>query len=106
MKVGSSLADDIRRATIIREEIGEGRFLMMDANQKWDVNEAIVNMEALRNFKPLWIEEPTSPDDILGHKTIAKAVYPIKVATGEHCQNSGNVQTIYDIRCFRLLPIR
>ena len=87
MKVGSNLEDDIRRATIIREEIGKDRFLMMDANQKWDVNEAIENMKALRNFNPLWIEEPTSPDDILGHKVIAKAIYPVKVATGEHCQN-------------------
>jgi L-fuconate dehydratase len=87
MKVGSNLEDDIRRATIIREEIGDERFLMMDANQKWDVNEAIQNMEALRNFNPLWIEEPTSPDDILGHKAIGKAIYPVKIATGEHCQN-------------------
>jgi len=87
MKVGSNLEDDIRRATIIREEIGDERFLMMDANQKWDVDEAITNMDALRNFYPLWIEEPTSPDDILGHKAIAKAIYPVKIATGEHCQN-------------------
>lgn len=87
MKVGSDLNDDIRRAGIIREEIGYDRFLMMDANQKWDVNQAIENMKVLARFQPLWIEEPTSPDDILGHATIAKAVAPIKVATGEHCQN-------------------
>lgn len=87
MKVGSDLADDIKRAKIIREEIGYERHLMMDANQKWDVGQAISNMEALKQFKPLWIEEPTSPDDILGHKAIAEAVQPIKVATGEHCQN-------------------
>lgn len=87
MKVGSNLEDDIRRATVIREEIGQERFLMMDANQKWDVKEAIKNMEFLRNFDPLWIEEPTSPDDILGHKAIGEAIYPVKIATGEHCQN-------------------
>jgi len=87
IKVGSDLKDDMRRATIIREEIGEDLQLMMDANQKWDVNEAITNMESLKKFHPYWIEEPTSPDDILGHATIAKAVAPIKVATGEHCQN-------------------
>lgn len=87
MKVGSNLQDDIRRAKIIREEIGNDLTLMMDANQKWDVNEAIANMKELAQFNPYWIEEPTSPDDVLGHATIAKAVTPIKVATGEHCQN-------------------
>ena len=87
MKVGSNLDDDMRRAAIIREEIGDDLRLMMDANQKWDVDEAIVNMAELAKFDPYWIEEPTSPDDILGHAKIAKAVAPIKVATGEHCQN-------------------
>ena len=87
MKVGSDLKDDIRRASIIREEIGSELKLMMDANQKWEVNEAIKNVKELAQFNPWWIEEPTSPDDILGHKAIADAVRPIKVATGEHCQN-------------------
>lgn len=87
MKVGSDLDDDMRRAAIIRDEIGNDIKLMMDANQKWDVHEAIENMEALAKFNPWWIEEPTSPDDILGHAKIANAVAPIKVATGEHCQN-------------------
>lgn len=87
IKVGSDLQDDMRRASIIREEIGDDLKLMMDANQKWDVDEAIVNMDSLKKFNPWWIEEPTSPDDILGHAKIAKAVAPIKVATGEHCQN-------------------
>ncbi|MBM1105006.1 L-fuconate dehydratase [Aurantibacter crassamenti] len=87
IKVGSDLKDDMRRAAIIREEIGPDLRLMMDANQKWDVDEAIENMAALKKFNPYWIEEPTSPDDILGHAKIAKAVAPIKVATGEHCQN-------------------
>ncbi|WP_289039954.1 L-fuconate dehydratase [uncultured Zobellia sp.] len=87
IKVGSDLQDDMRRAAIIREEIGDNLRLMMDANQKWDVDEAIENMAELKKFNPYWIEEPTSPDDILGHAKIAKAVAPIKVATGEHCQN-------------------
>lgn len=87
MKVGSNLQDDMRRASIIREEIGDDLRLMMDANQKWDVDEAIANMRELAAYKPYWIEEPTSPDDVLGHAKIAKAVAPIKVATGEHCQN-------------------
>lgn len=87
IKVGSDLKDDMRRAQIIREEIGYDLKLMMDANQKWDVDEAIANMAQLKKFDPLWIEEPTSPDDILGHAAIARAVNPIKVATGEHCHN-------------------
>ena len=87
IKVGSDLQDDMRRAAIIREEIGPDLRLMMDANQKWDVDEAIENMAELKKFDPYWIEEPTSPDDVLGHAKIAKAVAPIKVATGEHCQN-------------------
>ena len=87
MKVGLNINDDIRRSAIIREEIGNEVHLMMDANQKWGVEEAIKNMKLLSRFNPWWIEEPTSPDDILGHKTIAEAVRPIKVATGEHCSN-------------------
>jgi L-fuconate dehydratase len=87
MKVGSDLNDDLRRAEIIRTEIGKDRVLMMDANQKWDVDEAISNMKELARFDPLWIEEPTSPDDILGHARIADGISPVKVATGEHCQN-------------------
>ena len=87
MKVGSNLQDDIRRAGIITEETGGAMTLMMDANQKWEVNQAITHMQELARFNPFWIEEPTSPDDILGHAAIARAVAPIKVATGEHCQN-------------------
>ena len=87
MKVGRDLNDDVRRAAIIREEIGPNRKLMMDANQIWDVDQAIQWMEPLAKFQPWWIEEPTSPDDVLGHAKIAKAVAPIGVATGEACQN-------------------
>jgi L-fuconate dehydratase len=87
MKVGRNLAEDVRRARIIREEIGWDRKLMMDANQVWDVSEAIGYMKELAAFDPYWIEEPTSPDDVLGHSKIARAIAPIGVATGEHCQN-------------------
>lgn len=86
IKVGRDLEDDIRRCRIIREEIGDCT-LMMDANQVWDVPEAIAWMKSLAEFDPWFIEEPTSPDDILGHAAIAKAIAPIKVATGEHCHN-------------------
>jgi L-fuconate dehydratase len=86
-KVGGNLADDMRRATILREEIGWERKLMMDANQVWDVDETISNMRKLAAFDPWWIEEPTSPDDILGHAKIRQRIAPIGVATGEHCHN-------------------
>jgi L-fuconate dehydratase len=87
MKVGIDLEADIRRAELIRKEIGWERTLMMDANQMWDVPQAIDWMKELSKFKPLWIEEPTNPDDIIGHAAIRKAVAPIGVATGEHCHN-------------------
>jgi L-fuconate dehydratase len=87
IKVGRDVEDDARRAGIIREEIGPDRKLMMDANQVWEVPEAIANMERLAEFDPWWIEEPTSPDDVLGHARIARAVAPTGVATGEHGMN-------------------
>ena len=87
MKVGADLADDVRRIQIIREEIGPDRMLAVDANQRWDVAAAIDWMRALAPYDPYWIEEPTSPDDIVGHAAIARAVAPIRVATGEHVHN-------------------
>jgi L-fuconate dehydratase len=89
IKVGRDRADDLRRVGIMREEIGPDRVLMVDANQVWDVDEAIDRMRELASARPLWIEEPTSPDDILGHARVAKALTPlgIGVATGEHAQN-------------------
>ena len=87
MKVGADVADDIRRASILREELGPDRVLAVDANQRWGVDEAIAWMGELERFDPYWIEEPTSPDDILGHAAIARAVAPIRVATGEHVHN-------------------
>lgn len=87
MKVGGDLQDDLRRLKLVRDEIGWERKLMVDANQKWDVDQAVAWMRELAPFRPLWIEEPTSPDDILGHAAIARAVAPIGVATGEACHN-------------------
>ncbi|MFV2001602.1 MAG: enolase C-terminal domain-like protein [Paracoccaceae bacterium] len=88
MKVGADADDDKRRAAILREEIGPERHLMMDANQVWGVDEAITNTRALSKFDPWWMEEPTSPDDILGHARIAREVAPVRIATGEHCHNA------------------
>jgi L-fuconate dehydratase len=87
VKVGSAPEEDARRLALVRGEIGTSHKLMIDANQRWDVNEAIACVQALARFNPWWIEEPTNPDDVLGHATIAKAVRPIGVATGEHCAN-------------------
>jgi L-fuconate dehydratase len=87
MKVGADLEDDLRRARIVREAIGPTNTLMIDANQRWDVGTAISWVKALAGFDLYWIEEPTSPDDILGHAAIARAVHPIRVATGEHVHN-------------------
>jgi L-fuconate dehydratase len=87
IKVGADPGDDLRRARIVREEIGPTRRLLLDANQRWDVPEAIERMRELARFDPLWIEEPTSPDDVIGHAVIARAIAPIGVATGEQCQN-------------------
>jgi L-fuconate dehydratase len=87
LKVGADVEDDRRRARIVREEVGPDAMLAVDANQRWDVGEAIAWMAELEEFDPYWIEEPTSPDDILGHATIARAVAPIRVATGEHVHN-------------------
>jgi L-fuconate dehydratase len=87
LKVGADRADDVRRLAIAREVVGWDVALMIDANQVWDVPEAIEWMRELAPFKPLWIEEPTSPDDVLGHAAIRRAVAPIGVATGEHGMN-------------------
>jgi L-fuconate dehydratase len=87
LKVGANRDDDIRRLGIAREVIGYDVNLMIDANQVWDVPEAIEWVNALAKFQPLWIEEPTSPDDVLGHAAVRKAVAPIGVATGEHGMN-------------------
>ncbi|MPZ80257.1 MAG: fuconate dehydratase [Actinophytocola sp.] len=87
LKVGGSLDDDIRRMRLAREAVGADIRIAVDANQRWDVGPAIEWMRALAPYDPYWIEEPTSPDDVLGHRAIARAIAPIRVATGEHVQN-------------------
>lgn len=87
MKVGRDLEDDIRRLRIAREVMGPDRYLMIDANQVWEVPQAIDWVNKLAFAKPFFIEEPTSPDDVAGHRKIRKAIAPVKVATGEMCQN-------------------
>ncbi|HEY7288375.1 MAG TPA: L-fuconate dehydratase [Vicinamibacterales bacterium] len=87
VKVGGAPAEDARRLALVREQIGPSHKLMIDANQRWDVNEAIEAVRALSRFDLWWIEEPTSPDDVLGHAAIRKGVSPVGVATGEHCAN-------------------
>ena len=86
-KVGRSIDDDIRRLSIAREVLGDDINIMIDANQVWEVGQAIDWVQKLAFAKPFFIEEPTSPDDVMGHKTIREEIAPIKVATGEMCQN-------------------
>ena len=87
LKVGGDLATDLRRATIVREAIGDEARLSLDANQAWGIEQAIESIRALSVVDPWWIEEPTSPDDVLGHQRIHDAVAPLRIATGEHVQN-------------------
>ena len=105
IKVGADVEDDIRRCRVVREEIGPDRKLMVDANQVWDVDQAIHHVRQLAEFDLHWIEEPTSPDDILGHARIAEALRPIRVATGEHCHNRIMVKQLLQVRAVDVLQI-
>ncbi len=87
LKVGGDAADDLRRGRIVREEIGWTNKMMVDANQKWGVLEAIERTRQLQELAPWWMEEPTNPDDILGHARIRREAAPTRIATGEHCHN-------------------
>ncbi|MFM8353592.1 MAG: enolase C-terminal domain-like protein [Gammaproteobacteria bacterium] len=87
MKVGRDRADDVRRMATLRRVLGPDALLMVDANQVWEVSQAIDWVRALAPFDPYWIEEPVSPDDVLGHARIRAAVAPVRVASGEHCHN-------------------
>ena len=88
LKVGGDAQDDLRRGRIVREEIGWENRMMVDANQRWGVEEAIARTNQLAELKPWWMEEPTGPDDILGHARIRREAKPVRIATGEHCQNA------------------
>ena len=87
LKVGGDIDDDVRRVKLVRELVGPDVQLSVDANQVWDVDEAIAKIGRLAPFGLNWVEEPTSPDDILGHGKIARAIAPVRVATGEHVAN-------------------
>ena len=87
LKVGGPIVDDLRRASLVREEIGPTCRLMLDANQKWDVEEAIRHGRQLLELDPWWLEEPTNPDDVFGHLRIREELRGVRIATGEHCQN-------------------
>jgi L-fuconate dehydratase len=88
LKVGASLVDDQRRLAVARDAVGPEMRIAVDANQSWGVPEAIAWMDRLRAYDPYWIEEPTSPDDVLGHAAIRAALTPVRIATGEHCHNA------------------
>ncbi|GAB3962900.1 enolase C-terminal domain-like protein [Actinoallomurus acanthiterrae] len=87
LKVGGDLTDDVRRLELARQTVGPDVRIAIDANQRWDVGQAIEWVEALKPYDPWWIEEPTSPDDILGHAAVRRSVAPVRVATGEHVAN-------------------
>jgi L-fuconate dehydratase len=87
LKVGANLEDDVRRMGVAREACGPGVRIAVDANQRWDVDEAVRWIRALEPHDPWWVEEPTSPDDVLGHAAIRRGVRPVRIATGEHVQN-------------------
>ena len=87
LKVGANLDDDVRRLRIARDVCGPDFRIAVDANQRWDVDEAVRWIRALEPYEPWWVEEPTSPDDVLGHAAIRRGVRPVRIATGEHVQN-------------------
>ncbi|MFI0448605.1 enolase C-terminal domain-like protein [Actinomadura sp. 6N118] len=105
LKVGSDLVADVRRMRLAREAVGPDVRIAVDANQRWDVAPAIAWMEALKPFDPYWIEEPTSPDDILGHAAIRRGVTPVKVATGEHIANRVIVKQMLQAEAIDVLQI-
>ena len=105
LKVGLNVDDDVRRCRIAREAIGEDVALAIDANQRWDVITAIPWLRRLAPFNIAWIEEPTSPDDILGHAAIRKAVAPLPVSTGEHIHNRVMFKQLFQAKAVDLIQI-
>jgi L-fuconate dehydratase len=87
LKVGGDIDDDVRRVSMVRELVGSEIAVSVDANQRWDIGDAINAILRLAPFGLHWVEEPTSPDDVLGHITISNAVAPVRIATGEHVAN-------------------
>jgi L-fuconate dehydratase len=105
LKVGLNLEDDIRRCQIARQVIGPSIALAVDANQRWDVGTAIAWLKELARFDLAWVEEPTSPDDVLGHATIRRAIAPIPISTGEHTQNRVVFKQLFQAHAVDLIQI-
>ena len=105
LKVGLNVEDDLRRCRIAREAIGADVALAIDANQRWDVNTAIPWLRRLAPFNIAWIEEPTSPDDILGHATIRNAIAPLPVSTGEHTHNRVMFKQLFQAKAVDIIQI-
>ena len=105
LKVGQNLDDDIRRLGLARDAIGPDVRLAVDANQVWDVPQAIDWINHFHDFDLAWVEEPTSPDDIIGHATIARAINPIPVATGEQMQNRIMFKQFLQANAFGIMQI-
>jgi L-fuconate dehydratase len=105
IKVGLNIEDDQRRCRIARDAIGPKVALAVDANQRWDVGPAIAWLKQLSPFGLAWIEEPTSPDDILGHAAIRRAVSPMPVSTGEHTQNRVIFKQLFQAQAVDLIQI-
>jgi len=105
LKVGADLEDDIRRFRKAREVVGPDFPIAIDANQRWEVSEAIEWVNALAEFNPAWVEEPTSPDDVLGHAEIARGIAPIRVATGEHAQNRMIFKQLLQAKAIEVMQI-
>src|SRR5690348_1876641 len=105
LKVGENLDDDVRRFAMARAAAGEDIAIAVDANQRWDVGPAIEWIRALAPFRPAWIEEPTSPDDVLGHAAIRSAVAPVPISTGEHTHNRVMFKQFLQARAVDLLHI-
>jgi L-fuconate dehydratase len=105
LKVGADIDDDLRRCRIAREAIGPGTGLAVDANQRWDVGAAIAWLKQLSGFEFAWVEEPTSPDDILGHAAIRRAVSPMPISTGEHTQNRVIFKQLFQARAVDIIQI-
>jgi L-fuconate dehydratase len=105
LKVGLDVQDDVRRLRLAREAVGQDVALAVDANQRWDVGSAIAWLKHLTPFDLAWVEEPTSPDDILGHATIRRAVAPMPISTGEHTHNRVMFKQLFQAQAVDLIQI-
>jgi L-fuconate dehydratase len=105
LKVGRSVQDDVRRCRLARAAVGPDIAIAVDANQRWDVGAAIEWLQQLAPFDIAWVEEPTSPDDVLGHAAIRRAIAPLAVSTGEHTQNRVVFKQLFQAKAVDLIQI-